>query len=256
MSTPIDHLPPEHDSPIDRYLDGLMSPAERQAFEARLAEDASLREHLDLQRSIDQSLRNVFTYRAPAAASRSFSFRRVGLVAAIAAGLVLALSLVYVLNQPDPFKHRPAADVYAAYVAQGWKPAWACESDQQSADAVSTFLRLPGRAVIVPLATPGVEVLGWIPTDDYRTGTPISPVTLSLLTRVEGRPVLLLVDRVENDRAVTVPVASGLHVYRRVVDEVVIYEISPFDGPRVLPHATPAVPTPKKPRGGRPRSAG
>lgn len=247
----LNELPDRGPDSIDLYLDELLSPVDRAAFDARLAAEPELRERLALQREIDGAIGRAYAYEAPAPLQmpQGVSWRRVGWIASLAAAVLLAVSAVVILNKPVATKHRPAEAVYAAYVQGGWKPAWKCENDQQSADAVSTMLGLPGAAVIVPLATPGIEVLGWIPTDDYRLGTPISQRTLSLLTRVDGKNVLLLVDLKERDKPVTVTPASGLKVFRREVKGVVIYEVSPLDAPKVLPFAVPAVPTPKVPRG-------
>lgn len=255
MTKPFDpilnDLPDRGPDSIDLYMDDLLSPSERTAFEARLAAEPELRARLAQQREIDGVLGRAYAYEPPAPMPmpKPVSWPRVGWIASLASAVLLAVSAFVVLNRPSATKHRPAEAVYAAYVEAGWKPAWKCENDQQSADAVSTLLGLPGAAVIVPLATPGVEVLGWIPTDDYRLGTPISQRTLSLLTRVDGKNVLLLVDLKERDRAVAVTPASGLNVFRREVDGVVIYEVSPLGKARVLPFAVPAVPTPKIPRG-------
>jgi len=253
--TPGPREPNDAVPPIDAYLDGLLSPADIKAFEERLVHDASLREQLRVQREIDARLQGLFAYPgAPAspavlASIRPGRIRRFAWPAAIAAAILLAVAGVQMYTaylRANPFKIRPVHEYYAALVDAGWKPAWVCHSDQEFADMVNFHL---GSAVVVPLNAPGVELMGWSYADNARHGTPIGQQTLSLLTRVEGRNVLVLMDRDSSDRRLRVPASSGLHLHRREVNGVVLYELSPFADARVLPHAVPATASPKLDKG-------
>jgi hypothetical protein len=253
-------LSPADRALLEQYLDGVLAPAERAAFEARLEREPALRDELrereDLQGAIDASLARLYRYTPPKAGSmgatreggparpdsRPVRFtRRLWVLTGIAAAVVLA-SVVLMLYRPSAITYREPDALYAQYDAAGFRPAWKCESDQEFADATAFYL---GSAVVVPLATPGVEVLGWSYADEFGKGTPISQQTLSLLTRVEGRNVLVLMDRADRDRTLRVARDSGLRLFRRVVNNLVLYEVTPLDAPRVLPAAIPATPTPR-----------
>lgn len=255
-------IPPADRVLVEQYLDGVLAPAERAAFEARLAAEPALRDALrdaeDLQGAIDASLARLYRYTPPKAGSAGATpqsastparrdgtplrfTRRLWVLTGIAAAVVLA-SVVLMLYRPAAITYREPDALYAQYDAAGFRPAWKCESDQEFADATAFYL---GSSVVVPLATPGVEVLGWSYADELGKGTPISQQTLSLLTRVEGRNVLVLMDRVDRDRDLRVARDSGLRLFRRVVNNLVLYEVTPLDAPRVLPVAIPAAPTPR-----------
>ena len=47
---------------------------------------------------------------------------------------------------------------------------------------------------------------------------------------------MVLIDRVENDRNIKVPDGSGLHLYKKRVGDLVLYEMSPMPEARVLPN--------------------
>jgi hypothetical protein len=62
-----------------------------------------------------------------------------------------------------------------------------------------------------------------------------------MLCRVEGQPVMVLVDRVEADRPdATQSCDPSLRVFREERDGLVFYEITPLDSPRVMEHLVAA----------------
>ncbi|MDX2132821.1 MAG: hypothetical protein SFY69_12295 [Planctomycetota bacterium] len=249
---------------LDQFVDGLLAPPERDAFERRVQSEPVLRDALAQQRALDAAISRLYAYPESAAANPTAPVpaptpapateagpgpfrltRRLGWLSGLAAAIVIA-SIALFLYQPSGLTFREPDALYAQYQAAGFKPAWKCENDQEFADAVAFYL---GSAVVVPQATPGVEVIGWSYADEFGKGTPISQQTLSLFTRVEGQNVLVLMDRAERDRRLSVDPDSGLRLFRREVNNLVLYEVTPLDRPRVLPQAIPATPTP---RGGEP----
>jgi hypothetical protein len=256
---PIQH-DPRYEESLDAYVAGRLAPDQQAAFEKRLSEDASLRAEVELRRKVRASLARLFPYpeQAGAASVRDtatlrFSVRRVLRIAGIAAATVMLAAAGYIahlLLRPVGPKIRSPESLYTQYEQAGWKPAWVCHTDQEFVDAVARFLGARGTGILISLQTPGIEVLGWSFADQGRDGTPLSERTLALLTRVEGRPVLVLMDLLERDRTIRVR-QRDLHLYRREVDGFVLYEVSPLAEPRVIPKATTA-PTSKAKTHGSP----
>lgn len=248
MSTlPNNPIRPDGIDPIDAYLDGMMTDAERAAFEARLEQDAELRRVVEFQRQVDQSLVRQLPYQPPAPApiaissARRVSWKRLGWIGAIAAVIVLSVITALYIARPSGTKFRAPDLVYRDFESKGWKPSWVCKDDREFAEMVDFYLH---SAVVVPLSTPGVDLMGWSFADQWDKGrplgTPLSQQTLALLTKVDGRNVLVLMDRESSDRKLDVPKRSGLHLFRRTVNGLVLYEVSPLSEPRVLPKAVPA----------------
>lgn len=221
---------------VSAYVDGLLPPAEHAAFEARLRAQASLAEQVALQRRIDASIRGLYPYEPPAVvasgrpgASRPAPWyaRRLTWLSA-AAAVLLALTIYTRTGSRTP--HLPAADLYARLEAEGFRPQWKCDTDERFAGAVETRLGTP---LVVPLATSGVEILGWVYADGYE-GSPLSAQAMILLTRVQGRDVIVLMDKAADDRTVKAPAKSGLKVFRREVGPLVLYEVTPLPEPHVI----------------------
>ncbi len=201
------HLPPpqlpDDVTPLDAYLDGLLTPEQIAAFESALASDPELRSSLDRQREINARLEQLFRPEpaVPERTVRAVPWRRIGWLGAIAAAVLIASAGVFLYaeyQRMNSVKLRGPGEYYSDVDKAGWKPMWVCDKDQKFADAVNFYL---GSAVVVPLATPGVEILGWNFADDVRKGTPMSQQTLGLLTRVNGRNVMVLMDRLKASRS-------------------------------------------------------
>lgn len=255
------------------YLDGSLAAEDRAQFDRELAADAALREVVELQRFVDASIRRLYVPKvqslpedllnAPAntqadgsiagvisaGASAELSARplwakpgiRRWLAYAVAACVLLTTAFFVnreVLRRNPDFKLVSADSLYALLQRRGWKPEQVCTTEKEFGDLVNSRLGQP----LFPTETIGVTLLGWGYSQDY-DGTPISPKTVVLLTKVDDREVMVLLDRVSRDREVKLsslppnsPLSPGpLHVHRRVVGDLVLYEVSPFHEPRVLP---------------------
>lgn len=241
MNTP----PPPSPESLDAYLDGTLEGADLAAFEAALAADPALRAEVDLQRRIDGALRHGFALPepaipmlapapvpvpAPARARRYWTAPR--LLAAAAIVLLVGGFTTFGLARHLAADH-PLVSVYRTNVARGLKPAWVCDTDEQ---LVAYLESKYGRALTVR-GGEGVHLIGWT------SCAAISPYTAVLMTRVEGEPVLVLVDTASADHDLSLPWLSGLHLYRRELGGMVLYELTPRSAPALLDRF--AQPTPR-----------
>jgi hypothetical protein len=248
---------PDTTDRVARYLDGLLSGGELARFERALETDADLRRELEMQERVDRSLRRVMPYtareirfdgagatpapqlrlvpgEAPRAESRARSdpaglpWRRLRWYAAAAAVLLVAAVTVNILTR-EHVPLIPPERVYARLVEGGFKPEFVCTTDEAFAKAVRDQL---GQA-LVARAAGSVALLGWAYGNQYE-GRLIGFRTLVLMTRVEGEPVVVLMDRVGEDRSLGVSAGSGLRIFRRRIGDLVCYEVTPREKPAVL----------------------
>ena len=244
------------DEQIDAYLDGQLSPDEREALEAQLRAQPELAADINMYAQLDSRLKELFPVEqvsdaqvtallssqqqpadaavsvAPRESSKSTSQKRGKLLRAALIGL--AASLVWLLfnwqltvRDTTPFfKAQPVAMVYQEIVRNGFEPYYECREEDRFAD---TFLRRQGKALrLAPLAT-GSHMLGL----SYAGG--LSRNTTAMLCEVEGQRVVVFVDRLEAD----LPLAqentiANLYVHRVARDGLVFYEVSPFGQVRVI----------------------
>ncbi len=250
---------------LDRYLDGLLEGEERSAFEQRMAGDAGLREQVQAQSAIDVSLRRIFAppsngrlrpifavlpgadaeadgpaasdgdTAADPASGRTAARRRTWRIVAAPLGiaaLLIAGVLIYQYSLPAPvepvsgLRRQTFGEVYEQTLASGFKPQYVCEDDQDF--AVSFYLRLQqGLHVDRP------EHINWVGVSRAETKI-ITTRTHYILVRVNGTPVLVFVDILEQDNDKANKVPPDLHVFRRAMDNLVLYEVTPLDSPKVL----------------------
>lgn len=107
------------------------------------------------------------------------------------------------------------------------EPDLVCEDDQQFAALV--WMRTNQGLLLAQPLPVGVEVVGW-----NMRQTVLSWKTLILMARVDGQWVYVIIDARANDRSLTVPSGSGQRLFRDEVGALVAYELTPFDGPRLI----------------------
>ncbi|MCO6435994.1 MAG: hypothetical protein J5J06_02775 [Phycisphaerae bacterium] len=247
------------DDQLDRYHDGMMSEDERRAFEQRLASDPELRRELQHQDRIDAEIRRVFapprveSERADDVLNRALAATAGGtraprmsasprspwrFVAALAAALAMSIYAgwqVYEFTRPE----RPAVRsyvvgpkrsmlaVYREELEKGFKPEWVCRNEEEFRRSFSdrfgqalAFAHLPRNVCPQGLSYEHI----------------FSTFTMHLLVRVDDRAVVVFADKLDRDEPQTLPPDSDLHLHRRVIGDLVLYEISPFAEPRVIPY--------------------
>ncbi len=160
-----------------------------------------------------------------------------GLAAGIAA--IVAIS-IFTQGPGSPsanpdFRPRLAAEfIYDTSVSMGFRPEWRCENDEEFAIAVRDRL---GAAMVIPIATTGIELVGWGYSDRYG-GVILSDDTMVLLARVEGEQVILLVDRAGNELTTNARGSSiKLNVFKQTLGPLMLVEVTPRSAPGLIPNA-------------------
>ncbi|MGI9427620.1 MAG: anti-sigma factor family protein [Bythopirellula sp.] len=238
---------------MDAYLDGLITADEREKFEQRLRSQPELESEIQRFGEIDLSAKRLFpTEQVPethvqelieghnssrqttipltskSESSDSKSTLRIALVAlaAVLAWILVAWQWDTASVQTPYFERRPMAEVYHEILESGFEPYYECRDDQRFSD---TFLRRQGQALSLAALPPGSQMLGL----SYAGG--LSRETTAMLCRVDGKPVMVFVDQLENDAPLALQHDSGkTNVYRVARDGLVFYEVTPFGSARVI----------------------
>jgi hypothetical protein len=247
---------------LEAYLDGQLSGERLGAFERRLRTDAQLAAQVDLQRRIDGSLTRCFVAPPPAehalqaaapsngrvvevleakAANQPVSAPRRVLrwPLALAASIALLVGVPYLviewrqmlgIGQPAvQYADTRAMALDLAYNQQvndkKFKPDWVCKTDDEFAGYFADRLGQPlkMKPLVGNVADWGVSFTGGI-----------TPRSMGVLARIDGQPVVVFVDRLDADKGEKFSTPCHLHMFRREVGELVLYEITPFDQAKLL----------------------
>lgn len=243
--TPPDPAPNPDLDLVDAYLDGTLSPGDHAAFEARLASDDSLRAELDLARGIEASLKRSHiptALHAPEITRQTGSlklsapgsgwFRRRWMIAAAAAIVLLSAAGYFLYDHFDTgFRRYDAGKFYALAAEHNFAPDWVCQNDEEFKHTTRSNV---GQEMLVRQDSPRkIQLVGWAYSKTYG-GTPLGPKTIMLFANADGAPVVVLVDRLSNDAKVRSKSDPSLHLFRRELGSVVLYEITPRSAPEVL----------------------
>ena len=238
---------------LQAFIDDLLPEPERRALTERLERDPELATELDLQRRIAASIHRAFTppdalpfpvtrpvADAPAPPNprpRSRFRSRPTSLLALAAALLMTIVGVWLASAPwripplsgqyAPVAWRSAFDDYTGRNASGFEPQWTCEG--------AVFERVFRDRHGVALQYDAANAFGAVATGLVYTNV-ISPRTTGILVKHDGRGILILVDRQERESAAP-PEAdpdSGLYLHRRLLGDLVLYEVSPFAEARAL----------------------
>lgn len=229
------HVDPQ--ARLDEYLDGGLSPSDRAAFERELAADAALRESVELQRRLDDSLRRSLRPEAitPPAPARQWggrwSVRGLGLAAAILLLVAGGVWAMFALRPQGPLEDPVIAHIRT--VEAGFKPYAVCTSDAEFA----RFTRVRLGCALHTDADPsnadpskGLVLVGW--SYDHKV---LSEGTVTLLATFEGKPVTVFMDKSRHDKNVVIQGDDCHNVFRGKTDHVVMYEVSEFKNAVVIP---------------------
>jgi len=264
-------LPPQHsrepDLAVDRYLDNLMSPTERADFDRRLAAAPELMAEVQRQRSVDAVLRHYAKPPSPEvvlAAIRHHieageraggavgetpgprlglrpGWRRLAVAAVLLLGLLGAWQVYRALTPTsgnyDPGPHRTLVQAYQATVDKGFHSDWTCRDD---AEFALTFFDQFGQMLSMNPPLPDHTLALGLEYYDI-----LSRKTIGMLTRVSEQPVMIFIDRLENDKQAVPPIEEGKHIFRRELGDLVLYEVTPLNHPGLLHHLRQPTEIPK-----------
>ncbi len=240
---------------VDQYLDGLLSPAQEAAFQNAVSKYTSLQTELDLQKKVNASLSRVAQppsnerfvsmldesqqdLQAPLSFPTAARTHRRAILGTIAALLMAAVGLALIWDalpntqsQSDQYPPKAWQSLTATYnetISHGFKPAWICADDQEFTE---TFESRYGQGLLMAALPDNMQALG------LAYSNTISPETLQLLAEVDGAPLMVFIDR-SSQLAMTPPetleVEEPLHLHRRSINDLVLYELSPFESPLLL----------------------
>ncbi|BBO32863.1 hypothetical protein [Lacipirellula parvula] len=244
-------MPQDQEQPddelLEKFLDNLTNDDERESFTAALRTDPGRRAEVELQRRIDDSLQRMFTINVPQSriptiappadeefverpAVKPSKQRRNVIIAALAASLLVASALTFLWQNaqhggPD-VAARPLVDIYRNAVSSGFEPTYECHEPERFA---ATFERRQGEPLRLLELPANMRMLGLA----YTGG--LSRNATAMLAYVDDAPVMVFVDRLENDVKQAAPAAGDLHIFRDERDGLVFYEVTPLQSPLVTP---------------------
>jgi hypothetical protein len=241
MTRPDDHANAHE---IDAYLDGALTADQRDDFSRLLSASRHLQAEIELQSRVDASLFRLFAApqpphdlalqirRSPAAApAPPVSRRRWGKVAALASAAAIVWGILawnFFTGRADSPHYNPNLPLEAIYekcVADGFRPKWVCEDTHEFA---ATFLARQGQGLLLAEMPAGTKMEGLT----YVGG--ISRYTTTMLARVNAQPVMLFVDRLAADTRPSLSAGeTKLHLFRKELGPLVLYELTPLDQPKV-----------------------
>ncbi|RIK81715.1 MAG: hypothetical protein DCC67_07935 [Planctomycetota bacterium] len=246
MNTP---SPARPDELVEAYLDRL---AADEAAPAAAGADPAMARQVELQARIDGRLGEMLQFQAPSQeqlvasllarpsqqAAPARRWRRTMLwqsAAAVAAAAAIGWIVFTATVQPRRlaplFEAAPLADVYRDAVANGFEPYYECREADRFAD---TFARRQGTPLKLLPLPPGSVMLGL----SYPGG--LSRETTAMLCRVDDKPVMVFVDRLEADRpGAAANTGDVLHVFRAERAGLVFYEVTPLAAPRMMHYLAP-----------------
>lgn len=238
-------FPDDDFSGLDAYVDGRLPASERAAFEARLADDPTLLAGVELQRRLDTALRSLFAVPAfpgvpsnghPAPVPRGQAagprwvqwIRRDVLIGSLFAAIGITAAVVTWFSEFAPARTQVTFEMAYRQNIESGEVGGCGIADASEMESISQLS--VGSALRLRTAPRDVELLGLSHVDV------LSTQTLVLRAKVEGREVLVFADRVSNDSPSSAAkcAKSGIHMYRRQIGDVVLYEMSPLDKPRLL----------------------
>ncbi len=237
---------------INAHADGLLDEKQRHTFEQAKTKNAAIRAELNCQTKLDDSLRRAFApppadavlaritgskkTAPPSAPGQTRISPWIWRMAMVAAVLVLSVGgwwgwLMWqdkeapIIQQKADLVKQSVQEVYDSLVAAGFKPRWVCKDEK---DFVSTFLMKLGQGLVFEAAPAGVSMVGLSYADC------LSASGVVFLADVQGNNVIVIVDRLGNDTKPKLPDGSKLHLFRRRVGKLVLYEVSPLDKKSLL----------------------
>jgi len=242
---------------LNAYLDDALTAEQRAKFEALIAKDPVARRQLELQQAVDASLQRSFDPPAvqPANAddldkqvqsrtdagavirkNSASSAARVAVWQRYAIAALLALvagggAWWWVSQTPggggtDPtYQYPTLLAFYDASAKNDFKEDWVCANPSEFA---ATFKTRVGYGLKQPDVPANVQLLG------LKYGKTITGLTVHLMAKVDGEGVIVFVDKKSRDPKPEMK-QGDLNVFRRELDHLIVYEMTPHDEASILP---------------------
>ncbi len=250
MSEPTPPLTPQRDQ-IECYLDNAMSTSDRAAFETQMLSDAQLRsqveqtrrenaalahaihsrfalpEDCDLEAAVHDAARLKLTSRPP---SRSTNWLVAARWSAMAAALVLCVGgglLFQRLQSQARERGQQLIAYYSEQVQLGLTPQWVCKDEKTFREYTTMRFGAPLSFNALPS---GVALVGWT----YVRGPMRTDSNAVLMATRDETPILVIVEKRGNAPRIDAAQQSSLHVFRKDLGAVTLYELTPLASPTLL----------------------
>jgi len=241
---------------LNAYLDDALTDEQRAKFEALIAKDPAARRQLELQQAVDASLQRSFDppasqptnigdlekqaqFRAGASSvtdkssnqsvARTFRWQRyamAALFALVAGGGAWWWSQDGGGGTTDPtYQYPTLLAFYDASAKNDFKEDWVCASPSEFA---ATFQTRVGYGLNQPNVPANVQLLG------LKYGKTITGLTVHIMAKVDGEGVIVFVDKKSRDPKPDMK-QGDLNVFRREMDHLIVFEMTPHDEPAILP---------------------
>jgi hypothetical protein len=241
---PNPHEQPDDSSWLEKYLDYAPDSPERAETDRAMSSNRQMQLELQLQMQIEESIKRLFVSSAapadllarlqaptplaqPATQSRR-NWAKLAL-AAIAVSVVWGFLILRFIPASRPvveYKNLPLPTIYDQTVASGFQPYWVCKDAHEFA---STFLNRQGHGLLLADLPEETKMEGLA----YTGG--ISQNTTTMLARTNGQPIMVFVDRASADTHPVLPkTETKLHLFRKELGPLVLYELSPLDHATVM----------------------
>jgi len=231
---------PNLDNLFDSYIDGLLEGDQLARFEEALLSDQQLRIRVEANQQIDDSIRRIFTPKAAIASipeevatapAHRFTRRTKLTIAACVGFIVMGVAAtMYLANTNSSgvagkIVFIEPADLYQQLEESSFTPDWVCGNEQEFVEYTTEKF---GEPFLIHEST-GLTLAGWT------VSRALSLYTGVLMAKADGADIVLLVDRVKDDRELHLPKKSDLHLFRSEIGGLVLYEITPGIEPVILP---------------------
>jgi hypothetical protein len=241
---------------LEAYLAGRLDHAQCEAFEERLRSNPELAEIAQFERRTRDALRQIFVpppFHAKAlevvlqasrgetstlshspgaeplpiqrnkqrSSLRQFTQLFVAGSIAVAVWGAVLWQLSGSANRIPQFSREPLVSIHQRAVIDGFQPYYICDDPDRFALTFSSRQGVPLRLAELPA---GTKMLGL----SYLGG--LSRHTTAMLGVSNGKEVTVFVDRRQEDtRQASPPPSSGLRIFRKELDSLVLYEVTPLE---------------------------
>lgn len=243
-----DSFKPDDGGAMENFFDNLMSDHDAAQFLAEKKLDQSFVSQWQLQKRIDASLKDIFSFDVPLesdlvpvvahavdsdhiATVKAKSGHMLRLVKLVLAASLLGVVCWYGWQQlggdsPVVFQPVPLVQIYNQSVENGFKPYYECHDMQRFAD---TFEHRQGVALTLAQMPDDRCMLGL----SYLGG--VSRESTAMLCQVQDQPVMVFVDTVAHDRSdLAESHDPALKVFREEKFGLVFYEVTPLKRPTMI----------------------